>query len=105
VVGDFFGDGKQEAVLQKAGEYKLADLNGGPLLGATIINQSASWKLDDVGDYNGDGKGDLLFHTAGNNKFVEANGAEHAIDIIGANWNVQHHNFEFVRGGSDGRVT
>lgn len=95
--GDFFGDGKQEAVVSKAGEYKLADLNGGPLLGTTITTQSPNWQLADVGDYNGDGKYDLLFRTgAGDDKFVEANGAEHAIDLIGATWNVMHHNYEFV---------
>ena len=95
--GDFFGDGKQEAVVSKAGEYKLADLNGGPLLGTTITTQSPNWQLADVGDYNGDGKYDLLFRTgAGDDKFVEANGTEHAVDLIGATWNVQHHNYEFV---------
>src|SRR5262249_36647891 len=95
--GDFFGDGKQEAVVSKAGEYKLADLNGGPLLGATITTQSSKWSLADVGDYNGDGKYDLLFRTGvGDNKFVEANGTEHLIDSLAANWNVQHHNYEFV---------
>jgi hypothetical protein len=95
--GDFLGDGKQEAVVSKAGEYKLADLNGGPLLGATITDQSPSWKLADVGDYNGDGKDDLLFRMgAGDDKFVEANGTEHVIGLMGATWNVMHHNFEFV---------
>jgi hypothetical protein len=95
--GDFFGDGKQEAVVSQAGEYKLADLNGGPLLGADITIQSPNWKLADVGDYNGDGKSDLLFRTGnGDDKFVEANGTEHLIGFMGATWNVVHHNFEFV---------
>src|SRR5262249_53417175 len=95
--GDFFGDGKQEAVVSQAGEYKLADLNGGPLLGADITNQSPKWKLADVGDYNGDGKSDLLFRTGnGDDKFVEANGTEHLIGFMPATFNVMHHNFEFV---------
>lgn len=83
--------------MSKAGDYKLADLNGGSLLGTTITSQSSNWTLADIGDYNGDGKYDLLFRTgAGDNKFVEANGAEHAIDPLASNWNVQHHNYEFV---------
>jgi hypothetical protein len=96
-IGDFLGDGKQEAVVSHAGEYKLADLNGGQLLGTTITTQSPKWDLADVGDYNGDGKFDLLFRSGpGDDKFVEANGAEHTIDHLGANWAVQHHNYEFV---------
>jgi hypothetical protein len=95
--GDFFGDGKQEAVVSKAGEYKLADLNGGPLLGPTITIQPEKWKLADIGDFNGDDKYDLLFRTgSGEDKFVEANGTEHVIDPLGATWAVLHHNYEFV---------